>query len=195
LTIIVGWVVPGKSKKSDLKKGKKETNTERKNKLRVKRKESGLKAVTVFLDELTREELGKLCVNSGYDDPIKHPRSGTDALSNTIGALIRKASGITSAFACSNVKADQEFYNLCSIVFHRLGVGKGTNKDVAEFMTENLYPRPSIFPVEPDADETNPWTEADIETITGNKELPKITKKVEEEGGRSLPHKVYCVST
>ena len=176
--------MPGKSKKSDIEKDKRDANTESKNKLRVKRKESGLKGVTIFLDDRTMKKLAELCVNSGYDDPIKHPRSGTDALSNTIGTLIRKASGLTSKLLCSNVKADQELYTLLCIAIHRLGVDKKNNADVAKFMNESFYPKPSIFPVEPDADETNPWTEADIETLTGNKKRPKITKEVKEEEGR-----------
>ena len=168
--------MPGKQKK-------KSPDAERQEKVRDKRKDSGLRAFTIYLDDFTKKKLEKLCLKSGYDKPIEDHRSDAHALSNTIGALIREASGVKSELPCSNVKAHQELYNLRRIAFHRKKLFKEDNTAVAEFMDTYGYPRPCVFPDaadevdevdEVDADKAGDWCEGDIETLIKMSKLEKL---------------------
>lgn len=170
--------MPGKKKRSEAEKKSSRKGQEN---LRAKRKESGLKSVTLYLDELTREELGKLCVNSGYDDPIKNPKSGTDALSNTIGALIRKASGMESELSCSNDKAHQELYNLHRIVCHRKDKHQEKKGKVAKFLNTNGYSMPSIFFGNRTQRKTNLWLMPDVQTVAKISSIEELLEESKRE--------------
>ena len=169
--------MPGKKKKSA--KDKREDNVRRQHSVRNKRKESGLKGVTIYLDAPTKKILGELCIESGYN-PIENRGIGADALSNTIGALIRKASGINHEFACSNIKVHQELYRLRNIVRHRQLKANENNEEIAKFMETYGYPRPCVVTGMVGANEADSWREADIETLIDKRKLKKLIEEAEE---------------
>jgi hypothetical protein len=174
--------MPGKQKK-------KSPEAERQEKVRDKRKDSGLRAFTIYLDELTKKKLEKLCLKNGYNKPIEDHRSDAHALSNTIGAIIRKTGGVKYELSCSNVKAHQELYNLQRIAFHRKKLFQEDNTNVAKFMETYGYPRPCVVAGTVDADKAGPWSKADIGTLTNMSKLKKLIEKGKEKAARKAARK------
>ena len=166
--------MPGKKKTAeDLKK---EDDVRRQHSVRKKREDSGLKGVMIYLDLPTKEILGELCLKNGYNDP----RSVTNATSNTIGALIRKASRVEHEFECSSVKAHQELYKLRTIALYRKDKHKENYAKIAKFMETCGYPRPCVAAGAVGPIKRTPWRKADIETLLNISELEELIKQGDE---------------
>ncbi len=187
--------MPKHKNAAKIEKAKTAANNKIQYTLRAKRKESGLEGVTIYLDAPTKKRLGELCVKNGYTNPIEHRRSGTDALSNTIGALIHEASEVSYKLACSKKKLHQELYRLRTIVLHRKNKHKHKNKnknknknkkkesnaEIAKFMEAHGYPSPYVAAGLVDVDEVDAWSEADIETLIDKPKLRQLIVEAEEE--------------
>ena len=145
-----------------------ESARKRRERFVMKRNESGLRELKVYIDAETVKALDGLCNEMGYMNPSEGENlTRGEILANVVGYCIRKTAGCTKGKLPESTlephKA-QSIYRIIRILKHRkLEVGH-SNHRIAQFMTNHNYPKLDTLTVKKGSKATTPkWNSKDVE--------------------------------